>query len=359
MIDFKGSITHNLRAFLSLLLLCCILLFGIDNEASAYTLSDAKKAAFSDIYSAELGPISACSENTLRDIAFCSEQLKNAGNAPFILLPVGRPKALVVLFHGLSDSPFFMRSLAEFLQTKGYMVIAPLSPGHGKFDADTDMEDETLGKRWLDHVDKVMNFGLSFELPTVVGGFSTGATFATHYSIENAEKMDALLLFSGALRLTGSAEAMSKIWGMKFLAKILDGEYETMGPNPFKYPSVASYSGLVLMDLIKEVREKLEEKTVRLPIFAAHSLADKVTLFEGIEETTSAIEGEHTIFKIDEEFDLCHADLPISSAQLIGLDFDKSQVNENERCAIPKANPLHNNMLLMLDAFLQEHVNSK
>ena len=87
---------------------------------------------------------------------------------------------------------------------------------------------------------------------------------------------------------------------------------------------------LISNDIVNEYLEKLEEKTVRLPIFAAHSLADKVTLFEGIEETTSAIEGEHTIFKIDEEFDLCHADLPISSAQLIGLDFDKSQVNENE-----------------------------
>ncbi|MDT0593486.1 alpha/beta hydrolase [Glaciecola petra] len=359
MINSKGLIVRCGWASLSLLLLSCILLFGVNNKAKAYTLSEAKKEMFSNIYSTELGPISACPENTLRDIAFCSEQLKNAGNAPFILLPIGRPKALVVLFHGLSDSPFFMRSLAQFLQTKGYMVIAPLSPGHGKFEADADMEDENLGKRWLDHVDKVMDFGLSFELPTVIGGFSTGGTFAAHYSIRNAKKLDALLLFSGALRLTSSAETMSKIWGIKFLAKILDGEYETMGPNPFKYPSVASYSALVLMDLIKDVRGMLEETTVRLPIFAAHSLADNVTLFEGIEETTSAIEGKHTIFKIDEEFDMCHADLPISSAQLIGLDFDKSQVNENERCAVPKANPLHSNMLLMLESFLQEHVNSK
>lgn len=355
----KASMLSKFRTMLSLPLLCCMLFVGITLQANAYTLSDAKKAMFSEIYSAELGPLSACPENTLRDIAFCSSQLKNAGNAPYVLLPVGRPKAVIVLFHGLSDSPFFMRSLAEYLQVKGYMVVAPLSPGHGKLEADADMQDDELGKRWLEHIDKIMGFSLSFELPTVVGGFSTGGTFATHYAIRHADKVDAILLFSGALRLASSAETMSKIWGMKSLAKLLDGEYETMGPNPFKYPSVASYSALVLMDLIQEVREMLKENTVRLPIFAAHSLADKVTLFEGIEETTAAIKGKHTIFKVDEEYDLCHADLPISSAQLISVKFDKSQVNENERCAVPKANPLHDNMLLMLDVFLREHVNSK
>ena len=185
-----------------------------------------------------------------------------------------------------------------------------------------------------------------------VGGFSTGGAFATYYTLKHPDEIEALLLFSGALQLSSSAETLSKVWGIKKLAVWLDGEYKTDGPNPYKYPKVATYSALVLMDVIKDIRGLLEaqegsENNSRLskPIFAAHSLADTTTMYEGIENLLSKVDGEHTRFKIDKDFDVCHADVVISSGQIINMNFDKSQVNPSERCAVPKANPLHSIML--------------
>ena len=61
------------------------------------------------------------------------------GNAPFELKPsggyhAGREKPYrrgVLLTHGLTDSPYFMRHLAAFFQENGFSVMAVLLPGHG------------------------------------------------------------------------------------------------------------------------------------------------------------------------------------------------------------------------------------
>lgn len=324
-----------------------------------------KAQTFAAIYEPDLGPEIDCQQVFNLGVKACFAALRNDGNAPYILLPRLSPalpvaKGVVVLFHGLSDSPYFVSSIGEFLRNDGYVVIAPLTPGHGKKEANADMQDNDLQARWYTHVDSVMTFAnemaQSANLPLVVGGFSTGGAFATYYTINHPEKVAALLLFSGALSLAGSVETVSNIWGMKSLAKWLDGDYITDGPHPFKYPAVATYSALVLMDIIHDIRDTLATKQITMPIFAAHSMADTTTLFAGIESLTGQISGNHTVFKIDESYQLCHADLPMSSVQVVNLTFDKSNVNEGEECKIPRANPLHQNMLLMLDRFLSEQL---
>lgn len=324
-----------------------------------------KAQSFAAIYEGELGKPRPCNEAFNKGVKVCFDALKNDGNAPYILLPNlsinnMQPKGVIVLFHGLSDSPYFMASIGDFLRTKGYVVIAPLTPGHGKIEADADMQDESLKTRWYAHTDNVMGFAKEMadiaNLPVVIGGFSTGGALASYFTINHPEQVDALLLFSGALALSGAAEAMSNVWGMKSLASWLDGEYETQGAHPYKYPSVATYSAVVLMDVIHDVRDTLKTKKVSKSIFSAHSMSDKTTPFSGIESLTSQIEGEHRLFKIDESYDLCHADLPMSAVQIINLKFDTSMVNVGEKCVVPKANPLHSKMLLMLDLFLNENL---
>lgn len=322
-------------------------------------LSQEQILDFAKIYQDELGHYQPCPAKKTNTYTFCFDTLKNQGNAPFILLPKQSPIATIVLFHGLSDSPFFMSSIAENLVQKGFIVIAPLTPGHGKKEANADMKDDNLKSRWYAHVNAIVDYAEDFNLPLVLGGFSTGGAFATQYTLANPDKVEALLLFSAALKLSSSAENIAKVWGSKALAKWLDGDYQSIGPHPFKYPKVATYSALVLIDVIKDIRAKLENSSIQKPIFVAHSMADNVTLFEGVNNLTEKVKGEHLVFKIDESYDLCHADLPMSAPQIINLDFDKSHVNTYERCAVPKANPLHPRMLMMLNVFLEQHLSAQ
>ncbi len=317
-------------------------------------LSSSQLDEFAAIYQQELGSTRVCEQQLSYEYKVCSDVLKSEGNAPYVFQS-DTSKGVVVLFHGLSDSPFFMRSIAEYLYREGYTVVVPLTPGHGKLEADADMEDSQLKSRWYAHVNQVMGIVEQQPQPVFIGGFSTGGAFATWYSLHNPDKVKGILLFSAALELTGGAETMSKIWGIKLLAKLLDGDYETQGPHPYKYPSVASYSGLILMDVIRDIREFLKDKTIEKPIFAAHSMADNVTMVSGIESLIEKVDGNHTFFKVDESYDVCHADVVMNQVQIVQLQFNKSEVNENERCAVPKANPQHDNMLKTLGYFMQQH----
>ena len=46
-------------------------------------------------------------------------------------MPLGKPRGSVVLLHGLTDSPYSVRYLAQLWQQRGYVAVAPRLPGHG------------------------------------------------------------------------------------------------------------------------------------------------------------------------------------------------------------------------------------
>jgi pimeloyl-ACP methyl ester carboxylesterase len=320
---------------------------------------------FSKLYETELGSVKTCDDRVgLYEYKVCSSSLRNEGNSPFILYSKGKPSAdgerkvapIVVLFHGLSDSPFSVRGIAEHLNNKGFTVVAPLTPGHGKVNASADMRDPNLQQRWYDHVDSIMSLIAPYSEKTFIGGFSTGGTLATRYMLLHPEEVDGLLLFSGALALSKSAENLAYIWGMKWVAKIVDGDFVSNGPHPYRYPDVAGYAGLTLADVIFEVREMLDNTKVSKPIFVAHSLADAISPYQGVEELMLKVDGEHQVMTVAKSYDTCHQDLVLSSIMMVDLKVDKTKLNISERCAVPKPNPLFNNMMAMLDYFFQQQL---
>ena len=52
-------------------------------------------------------------------------------NRSFVLMPAGKPHGAVVLLHGLTDSPYSVRHLAENYQQHGFVAVVPRLPGHG------------------------------------------------------------------------------------------------------------------------------------------------------------------------------------------------------------------------------------
>ena len=323
-------------------------------SAANTTSSKEADATFKALYNAQWGSTQPCRETALNKISVCSNALRNEGNAPFILHHPSSTK-VAVLIHGLSDSPFFMREIANTLFEEGYSVIVPLLPGHGKREADDDMSDWNIAERWQSHIDNVLALADEMGDTLIVGGFSTGGALAVEHYLGGNENIDGLMLFSGALALSDNAEGMSRIWGIKLLAQIIDGTYETHGPNPYKYPDVAGFAGLELMDLINTIRDKLEEGAqIDVPLFVAHSQADATTPIHGVERLIKSSKGPNTFFVIDESYALCHADLVVSPQLLQAMQFNASMVNQQEMCAVPKANPLFSTMDFMLREYAKQ-----
>ncbi|WP_166424777.1 alpha/beta fold hydrolase [Paraglaciecola sp. 20A4] len=311
---------------------------------------------FDALYQSELGDIVDCEAQFEHRYSVCSNLLKNDGNAPFILHHGYKTRKVFVLFHGLSDSPFFLTSIAQALYDEGYNVMVALLPGHGRKDADQDMQDPKLAARWHSNIQKMVAIAPSFGDALYIGGFSTGGTLAVQYVLENPGKAKGLLLFSGALALDSSVETMANIWGIKWLAKTLDGDYQSIGPNPYKYPSVARYSAFQLTDVIFSIREMMaQNQPLDLTIFAAHSEADVTTPIVGVNDLLAYNKGENTLFSIPKYLDVCHADLVVNKTQVEQINFDETQVIEILPCSIPKANPQHQEMLQALKTFVSKH----
>ncbi len=335
------------------ILLVLVILAGIGiGHVSARTLNTAM-SDFADLYKQELGQTVPCRETSLYRHAVCSDMLRNEGNAPYILKNPTSSKKVAVLVHGLSDSPFFMREIAAQLHEQGYTVFVPLLPGHGLRDADEDMSDSQLAERWQRHVADVMAIAGAMSDKVLLGGFSTGGALAVDYYLENPDKVAALTLFSGALASSSDAERMARIWGIKWLALLVDGDYRTHGPNPYKYPSVAGYAGLELMDVISGIRAQLEAgKQIEAPLYVAHSAADKTTPIQGVKNLLRHSSGPNTLFVIDESYSVCHADVVVNTFLLNDMRFNRTMANPNEECAIPQKNPLFSQMMLMLNSFV-------
>ncbi len=200
------------------------------------------------------------------------------GNAPFELKSTGerytgqnkKYQRGVLLVHGLTDSPYFMRYLGDVFQEQGFRVMAILLPGHGTQPSDL------LDVAWQEWA-KVVGYGadkLSEEADEIyLAGFSVGAALGVLQSLHDA-RIRGLFLFSPALKITARA-ALANLhklysWLMPS-AKWMDIKPDN---DIYKYESVAKNAVYQTYQLIKNINHKLRSQKIAIPVFAAASLDD-------------------------------------------------------------------------------------
>lgn len=200
------------------------------------------------------------------------------GNAPFELLPArdcqaGRTRPYsrgVLLIHGLTDSPYFMRHLASFFQQCGLRVMAILLPGHGTQPGDL------LEVRWQEWA-RAVAYGvdqLAEEADEVfLAGYSAGATLAARHSLLDG-RVRGLFLFSPALRVSSRAACAN----LHKLYSWLAPSAKWVGIKPdadiYKYESFPKNAAFQMHCLTQELRAQLLGREVNIPVFAAASADD-------------------------------------------------------------------------------------
>lgn len=199
------------------------------------------------------------------------------GGVPFELKPVaafqtGSSKPYrrgVLLTHGLTDSPYFVRHLAEFFAEQGFCVMAILLPGHGTQPGDL------LDVTWQEWA-KAVAYGTDKLVEEVdeiyLAGCSTGATLSVYHSLHD-QRVRGLFLFSPALKITPLAvlanwyKLCSGLWpSAKWLAILPD-------IDRYKYESFPNNAAAQVYALIKRLRSQQPD----IPIFVAAS-ADDMTV---------------------------------------------------------------------------------
>ena len=178
-------------------------------------------------------------------------------------LPSDSPGATVLLLHGMSDSPYSLRHIAEELHAAGAHVLGLRLPGHGTAPSglvEVTWQDMVAATRLaLTHLS-----GRHPGVPLYIVGYSTGAALAVHSALDMLEdadrpRIDGLVLISPAIGV--SRVAAFAVWQAR-LGHLLGLEklaWNAILPeyDPFKYGSFAVNAGDVVYQLTNEIQARL------------------------------------------------------------------------------------------------------
>lgn len=180
-------------------------------------------------------------------------------------LTADNPLGAVLLLHGMSDSPYALRTLGKALNQHGYWVVGLRMPGHGtapsglRYISRHDMA--AAVRLGMTHLDQKVNGN-----PVHMIGYSTGAPLAVEFALDALEGKStpvpgSLILISPAIGIHPSAAIASfKDWlsnlpgldGLAFLQ--VQPEFD-----PYKYNSFATNAGDVVHGLTRSVARRLRE----------------------------------------------------------------------------------------------------
>jgi pimeloyl-ACP methyl ester carboxylesterase len=258
----------------------------------------------------------------------------------------------VVLCHGLTDSPHFLKSIARHFHTNlGCDVYLPLLHGHGLKDPQG-MEGVEL-EEWKANIGFAVDTAAGRAEFVSVGGLSTGGTLSFYAACINPKVTGDLYLFSAALDLAGGP--MGLVGEMKerilrtFLADLLDSEKPLIGRNPYRYDRMDMDGARELAHLIKETDGLLEGFDAKTPfpkrVFAAHSESDKTADISGIRNLQKKTPPErYTAYFIPKALEVSHASLVLEEP-IFAVDSTKGEK------PLEKANPKFAEMMAAISEF--------
>jgi len=171
----------------------------------------------------------------------------------------------ILLLHGLTDSPYSLRTIAQIFYDHHYYVLCPRIPGHGTIPA------ALTTIQWQDwmpvvkmaarHVRNKVGSNKCFYL----GGYSNGGALAVKYAMDSLKDdtldlPDKMYLFSPAIGVTRFAplanwhKTLSFIpYFEKFKWQSIEFEYD-----PFKYNSFPKNAGDQIYLLSKVVQNQID-----------------------------------------------------------------------------------------------------
>jgi alpha-beta hydrolase superfamily lysophospholipase len=211
-------------------------------------------------------------------------------------LTADSPTAGILLLHGLSDSPYSMRSLGLRLHETGAQVLGLRIPGHGTAPsglADVRWEDMAAAVRLAMHhlQDKIG------DRPLYIVGYSNGAALAVRYALETLDDktlpvVDRMVLLSpeiGVIPVAALAVWQARLGHLLGLQKL---EWNSILPEyePYKYGSFAVNGGDLSYRLTAVNRSRLAELhgTEKLeqfpPTLAFQSVVDKTVSMRAVVE---------------------------------------------------------------------------
>jgi esterase/lipase len=254
----------------------------------------------------------------------------------------------VVLVHGLTDSPYFMRDIGEyFCSQMGFDVYIPLLRAHGLRDPQG-MKDASLIE-WRKDVRFAVEQAQNSKGKVSIGGFSTGGTLGVEIALTDRHLISGrVFLFSAALGLATGAGDLGEILLRTPWAKFFDHLDKTdltndsPSGNPYRYSKMDTGGAAELSKLIQELDSLTHNNSLTQPLFAAHSEADTTADIKTVEKLVKRTSSSE-MFRIGSNFAVPHASLVL-----------KSPVLSQNNSPLEPRNPFFKEMMESLQRFVEQ-----
>ena len=165
-------------------------------------------------------------------------------NRSFILEPDGEPVGAAVFLHGLTDSPYSARHLAETYRELGFLAVTIRLPGHGTVPgglADIHWDDWSEATRLAVREARRRTAPAA---PLHIVGYSNGGALAMKYALDALEdadlaRPDQLVLISPMIGVTSFARFAGVFGWPAVVPRFAKAAWLGIMPefNPFKYNS--------------------------------------------------------------------------------------------------------------------------
>lgn len=261
----------------------------------------------------------------------------------------GGSRNAVVLVHGLTDSPHFMRDIGEyFCSGMDFDVYIPLLRAHGLKEPQG-MKDASLIE-WRKDVKFAVEQAKASNGNVSIGGFSTGGTLGVEIALTDEKAINGgVFLFSAALGLATDAGDLGEILLRTPLAQFFDhldkSELSNQSPsgNPYRYSTMDIGGASELAQLIRSLDQLTHNNSLTQPLFAAHSEADTTADIHTIEALVKKSSNSE-MFRIGINFAVPHASLVL-----------KSPVLSKNNSPLEPRNPFFEEMIQSLHDFAKRY----
>lgn len=240
----------------------------------------------------------ADSESTRRMNSPGEDQFKGLGNLNLYYqcwLPPDKPKAILLVVHGLAEHSGRYSNLVNYFVPKGYAVYGFDQRGHGKSDGL-----KGYVERFSYFVNDLNTFlgivrGRHHDAKIFIIGHSIGGTIATVHAIHHQNEFDGLIL-SGATLKVGAGVPAGLIIAARVLSLLLPkvglyvidataisrdkGVVCAYVSDPFVYRGkIRARLGIELIKAMETLQRQMSK--ICLPILVMHGTADRLSDSEG------------------------------------------------------------------------------
>ena len=273
------------------------------------------------------------------------------GNWPRIMHHRRTTSKVLVLIHGLKDSPGYMDAVARRFAEQGANIVLPLLPAHGRKDPVAAMR-QAHYRDWLATVDRAVEIAARLGEEISIGGLSTGGALAFDKALRDpAAVTGKVFMFSAALglklfqRLILSNAPLCRL-ADSWLARRSNG----IGGDPHKYARTFLTGARQVHLIIQGLRRRAASDPPGLRqllerVFVAHSEADRtIDVAMTAPYVLAGDPQQHHIIAAVKA--VAHADLVMAEA----MRYEKRSPGEPDP---PRANPDFEPMMQKALAFFE------